>query len=282
MTGRVSVTGEVAGLVERALAEDIGSGDVTSSALIPEGARAVARFIAKDDFVAAGLEIAAEVFRQVDASIEWTRTVADGVQVTRGRELATVAGRARSILRGERTALNFLQRMSGIATMTRRYVEAVRGTRAVIVDTRKTVPGLRVLDKCAVAQGGGTNHRIGLFDAILIKNNHLEFSASAGAAVEAARAAQPGLQIEVEVRDRAELESALGAAPDIILLDNFTVEATRDAVALVRGRVPLESSGGITLENVRRYAEAGVDRISVGALTHSVRAADIHLQIERS
>jgi nicotinate-nucleotide pyrophosphorylase (carboxylating) len=280
--GPVSVTEDIAGLVERALAEDIGAGDVTSDALIPEDALAVARFVAKDDIVAAGLGVAAEAYRQVDSDAGWSAAVYEGASVTRGRELASVAGRARSILRGERTALNFLQRMSGIATMTRRYVEAVRGTRAVIVDTRKTVPGLRVLDKIAVAQGGGTNHRIGLFDAILIKNNHLEFSASAGEAVETARAAQPGLQIEVEVRNTAELESALRATPDIILLDNFTVEATRDAVALVQGRIPLESSGGITLENVRRYAETGVDRISVGALTHSVRAADIHLQIERS
>jgi nicotinate-nucleotide pyrophosphorylase (carboxylating) len=273
---------DVAGLVERALAEDLGSGDVTSNALIPAGTRAVARFVAKDGIVAAGLTVAAEVFRQVDPGIEWSAEVSDGSRVPSGGGLAAVSGCARSILRGERTALNFLQRMSGIATTTRRYTEAVDGTRAAIVDTRKTVPGLRVLDKYAVRCGGGTNHRFGLFDAILIKNNHLEFCASAKAAVEAARAANPGVGIEVEVRDMVQLESALGAAPDIILLDNFTFQATRAAVARVQGRIPLESSGGITIENVRRYAEAGVDRISIGALTHSVRAADIHLQIERA
>lgn len=266
-------------LVARALSEDIGAGDVTSDPLIPAGARGRASFVAKEAIVAAGLPVVGEVVGQVDPELLWSERVADGERVSIGGELAIVEGSARSILRAERTALNFLQRLSGIATMTRRYVDAVRGTRARITDTRKTIPGYRVLDKYAVVCGGGTNHRAGLFDAILIKNNHLEFHESAAEAVRIARAARRGLVVEVEVRDFEELDSALSGGPDVILLDNFTVGETRRAVDHVAGRVPLESSGGITLSNVRAYAETGVDRISIGALTHSVAAADIHLRI---
>jgi nicotinate-nucleotide pyrophosphorylase (carboxylating) len=271
---------DVRPLIQSALDEDVGSGDRTTEVLVPSSAAADAAYVAKEPIVVSGLTVAAEAVRMCDPSAVFSPEVVDGQFVDPGTVLARIEGRAATILTAERTSLNFLQRMSGIATLTRRYVQAVEGTRAVIVDTRKTVPGHRLLDKYAVACGGGVNHRVGLFDAILIKNNHLEFQPTPCAATRAARSVVgPDFWVEIEVRDMAELESALEADPDCILLDNFTPAEVRDAVGRVSGAVPLEASGGIDLDSVRAFAEAGVDRISVGALTHSVRAADIHLRV---
>jgi nicotinate-nucleotide pyrophosphorylase (carboxylating) len=263
-----------------ALREDIGSGDVTSRATIPSGARAAARYTTKQELVVAGLDVIQEIVRLVDPSLSFKTLQHDGASVASGTGLAEVRGSARSILTAERTSLNLLQRMCGIATLTRRYVDRVMGTRARIVDTRKTVPGLRVLDKYAVSCGGGMNHRLGLFDGVLIKNNHIAFHPSVTHVVEQARSQLGHLvKIEVEVRNIAELQNALKAGADVVLLDNFSPDETRKAVEIVGGRVPLESSGSITLETVRQFAEAGVDYISIGALTHSVPAVDIHLRI---
>jgi nicotinate-nucleotide pyrophosphorylase (carboxylating) len=271
---------EVQDLLQLAIREDRGGGDVTSEALIPPEARARAVYRPKHQLVVAGLGVAQEVARLCDPDLRFRSLVSDGDSVESGTVLAELEGSSRSILLVERTSLNFLQRLSGIASETRRYVDAVVGTRAVIVDTRKTVPGHRLLDKYAVRCGGGLNHRIGLFDAILIKNNHIEFQEDARSAVRKARQhADPALGLEIEVRDLDELMAALDGDPDVILLDNFTPDDTRRAVDRVDHKVALESSGGITLANVRQYAEAGVDRISVGALTHSVIASDINLRV---
>jgi nicotinate-nucleotide pyrophosphorylase (carboxylating) len=262
------------------LREDIGTGDITSRATIPAEARATARYVSKQAFVVAGIPAIQEVLRLVDPDVSFKALVVEGDSIQKGAPLAELRGSARSILTAERTSLNLLQRMCGIATLTQQYVERVQGTRARIIDTRKTVPGLRVLDKYAVTCGGGMNHRMGLFDGVLIKNNHLAFHASLTKAIEEARRHVGHLvKIEVEVRSLDELKTALGAGADVILLDNFTPELTRKAVDLTSGRVPLESSGGITLDTVRSFAETGVDYISVGALTHSAPAVDIHLRV---
>ena len=263
-----------------ALREDLGSGDLTSRATITANSRATGHYTTKQAQIVAGTVVAHAIARLVDPGLEFRILVCDGAAVSSGTVVAEIRGAARSILIAERTSLNFLQRMCGIATLTRRYVDRIQGTRARIVDTRKTVPGLRVLDKYAVSCGGGMNHRMGLFDGVLIKNNHLAFYASVMEAIQEARR-QVGhlVKIEVEVRDLQELQTALAAGADVILLDNFTPVETRKAVEMVAGRVPVESSGGITLENVRDFAEAGVDYISVGALTHSVSAVDIHLRV---
>jgi nicotinate-nucleotide pyrophosphorylase (carboxylating) len=262
------------------LREDVGTGDITSRVTIPAGARATARYVSKQALVVAGIAAIQKVVRLVDTDIQFKALAADSDSVDKGTPLAELRGSARSILTAERTSLNLLQRMCGIATLTRQYVERVQGTRARIIDTRKTVPGLRVLDKYAVTCGGGTNHRMGLFDGVLIKNNHLAFHSSITKAMEEARRHVGHLvKIEVEVRSLDELKTALAAGADVILLDNFTPELTRKAVDLAAGRIPLESSGGITLDTVRSFAEAGVDYISVGALTHSVPAVDIHLRV---
>jgi len=267
-------------LLLAALREDIGSGDITSRAVIPANARAGGRFTTKEALVTAGIPVVEEAVRLVDPALEFKTLESEGASVAPGTPIAEVRGSARSILTAERTGLNLLQRLCGIATLTRRYVDRVQGTKARIVDTRKTAPGLRVLDKYAVSCGGGMNHRMGVFDGVLIKNNHLAFHASVNAAVRAARAHLGHLvKIEVEVRSLEELEIALEAGADVILLDNFNPKQTRDAVKLVAGRVPLESSGGITLDTVRDFADAGVDYISIGALTHSVAAVDIHLRV---
>ncbi len=263
-----------------AIEEDLGAGDVTSKAVVPEGARAFAEYVAKEPLRVCGLAVAEEIVRICDAEVRFQPTTSDGAEIDTGEVLATLRGSARSILSAERTSLNFLQRLSGITTRTAEYVSALAGTRAQLLDTRKTVPGLRLLDKYAVACGGGVNHRVGLFDAVLIKNNHLVFQPSVTEAVRAARKrVNSSMKIEVEVRDLRELQEAIEGAADMILLDNFTAEQTRDAVEIVAGRVPLESSGGIGFVNIRGFAEAGVDFISVGALTHSVVAADIHLRV---
>jgi nicotinate-nucleotide pyrophosphorylase (carboxylating) len=262
------------------LREDVGSGDITSRATIPANARATARYTTKQALVVAGIPVVQEIVRLVDPQLEFKAVSTDGATVSSGTALAEIRGSARSILTAERTSLNLLQRMSGIATLTRQYVGRVQGTRARIVDTRKTAPGLRVLDKYAVRCGGGMNHRMGLFDGVLIKNNHLAFHPSVKQATQDARSHLGHLvKIEVEVRKLDELKDALDAGADVILLDNFNPEQTRKAVEIISGRVPLESSGGITLETVRSFAETGVDYISVGALTHSAPAADIHLRV---
>ena len=263
-----------------ALREDVGSGDLTSRATIPSSARATARYTTKQALVVSGVPVAQELVRLVDPAVEFKTLAADGASVSSGAALAEMRGSARSILVAERVSLNLLQRMCGIATLTRQYVERIAGTRARIVDTRKTVPGLRILDKYAVSCGGGMNHRVGLFDGVLIKNNHLSFHPSVAKAVEEARRRLGHLvKIEVEVRNQTELQSAITAGADVVLLDNWTPAETRKAVEFVAGRVPLETSGGVSLETVRDFAEAGVDYISVGALTHSVPAVDIHLRV---
>ncbi|MCS6847321.1 MAG: carboxylating nicotinate-nucleotide diphosphorylase [Anaerolineae bacterium] len=286
--GRSNVSPEVEAIVRRALEEDIGSGDVTTNCTVPVDLWLTGRFVAKAPGVIAGLEIAALSFWLLDERVKMSRLVEDGATVAPGQTIADVAGPARALLTGERTALNILQRMSGIATATRRFVEAVAGTRARILDTRKTAPGLRALDKLAVRIGGGMNHRIGLFDMVMIKNNHI--AACGGSIAEAVQrvrscavASSAGgkrLKIEVEVRDLRELEEALALGVDIIMLDNMAVEDMRRAVDIVNGRVKLEASGNVTLDNVRVIAETGVDYISAGALTHSVKALDISLWLD--
>ncbi len=268
----------------RFLAEDIGRGDATTDALIDPGQRAAGHLVAKSEVVVCGLPLARAVFRRLDPELTWTVFVPEGEKAGRGQKLAGVAGNARALLSAERVALNLLQRMSGIATATRRYVEAVAGTSCRILDTRKTAPGLRMFDKRAVAAGGGRNHRFGLDDGILVKDNHIRLCRGVGPAVEKARRSAPGLlRIEVEVETEPQLEEALAAGADLLLLDNRTPEEVARMVALARNRRPgvaLEASGGITLANVRAYAETGVDFVSVGALTHSVIAADISLELE--
>ena len=263
-----------------AVREDVGAGDITSHATIPANARATGRYTTKQTVVVAGVPVIREIMRLVDSDLQFEAIASDGASVPAGAVLAEVHGSARSILAVERTSLNLLQRMCGIATLTHQYVDRIAGTRTRIVDTRKTAPGLRVLDKYAVSCGGGMNHRMGLFDGVLIKNNHLIFHPSVAHAIQEARRNLGHLvKIEVEVRTLDELRTAVDGGADVILLDNFDAEQTRRAVGIVNGRIPLESSGGVTLETVCSFAEAGVGYISVGALTHSAPAADIHLRV---
>jgi len=267
-------------IVRRALEEDVGQGDVTSAWTLPPGLVGHGVFLCKASGVLAGLEVAREVFRQVSPEIQLDVARQDGDAIEPGDPLGTVQGPMAAILTAERTALNFMQRMSGIATATRRYARAVEGTGAVILDTRKTVPGLRVLDKWAVRLGGGQNHRMRLDDMVLIKDNHIAASNGITAAVQACLTRGPNRPpIEVEVKTWDELEEAVALRPERIMLDNMDVAQMRRAVEWVAGRVPLEASGGITLESVRAVAETGVDYISVGALTHSVEALDISLEV---
>lgn len=263
--------------IRRALEEDIGPGDVTTDAVVPPEATMQGRIIAKQQGVVAGLDVAAQVFLALDARVVFTPKVEEGACVEPRCALAHLSGPARALLTGERTALNFLGRMSGIATLTRRFADAVRGTRARILDTRKTAPGLRALDKLAVRLGGGQNHRIGLYDMVLIKDNHIDFAGSLAEAVRRARAAGAGVPIEVEARTLDDVRAALALDVDRILLDNMSLESMHKAVALTAGRATLEASGNVTLETVRRIAETGVDCISVGALTHSAKAFDLSL-----
>lgn len=247
---------------------------------MPAAKQSRAVFLAKQEGIVAGLAVVATVFRLVDAACQVSFAVSDGDRVRQGQRFGTVAGPTRALLGGERTALNFLQRMSGIATMTRRYVDAVRGTRAVILDTRKTAPGLRLLDKWAVRAGGGQNHRLGLYDMVLIKDNHIQAAGSITKAVQAVQAKNHlGLLVEVEVTSLQQLEEVLSLKVDRIMLDNMSLDEMRRAVAITAGRVPLEASGGVSLESVADIAATGVDYISVGALTHSVQALDISLDI---
>jgi len=268
--------------VQAALAEDVGSGDVTTLATVPAAAVASAVMVAREPLVLAGLPLAETAFRELDPGLALSSLVADGQSARAGQALLRLEGPARAMLTAERVALNFVQRLSGVATLTSRFVEAIRGTGARILDTRKTTPGWRRLEKYAVACGGGQNHRIGLYDMVLIKDNHLAALRGArpnaiAAAVCQARLAYPQLKVEVEADTLEQAEEAATAGADIILLDNMTPEQLRMAVQRIGGRAKTEASGGVNLATVRAIAESGVDFISVGALTHSARAVDIAL-----
>jgi nicotinate-nucleotide pyrophosphorylase (carboxylating) len=272
---------EVKPIIRRALREDIGDGDVTTRCTVPAQALLTGRFIAKEAGIVAGLEVARLTFALLDESVEFIPHLADGGHVAVGQVIATVGGPGRALLGGERVALNFLQRMSGIASLARSFVTAVQGTQAIILDTRKTAPGLRLLDKWAVRLGGAQNHRSGLYDMVLIKDNHIAAVGGIAQAVQRVRARDRQKRaIEVEVKDLAELQEALALTVDRIMLDNMSLDQMREAVRLTGGRVPLEASGNVTLENVAAVAATGVDYISVGALTHSVQALDISLKLE--
>ncbi len=268
--------------IRRALVEDVGPGDATTDSIVPAEATMRGQIIAKQDGVVAGLDVAQAVYETVDKEVDFRPQAEEGARVTRGQVLALVSGRTRSLLTAERTALNFLGRMSGIATLTRQFVEAVAGTKAVILDTRKTAPGLRMADKLAVTRGGGHNHRIGLYDMILIKDNHIDYAGSITEAVRRARFAQTGLEVEVEARTLEDVREALSLGVERILLDNMSLDMMAEAVKMrnefsrARHVVPLlEASGNVTLETVRGIAETGVDFISSGALTHSAKVFDV-------
>jgi len=267
-------------LVDQALAEDVGTGDVTTEATVDADARAVARIVQKAPGVIFGLDAAEATFRALDPDAQFQREVDEGLWREEGAPVLTVTGRARALLTGERTALNFLARLSGVATAAARGVRAISGTRAQLLDTRKTTPGLRVLEKAAVRAGGGVNHRAGLYDYVLIKENHIDMAGGVTAAVQRARAAAPTLGLEVECRTPEEVDEALEAGATRLLLDNMTPDQMRAIVEHVGDRAELEASGGITLDNVREYAESGVHWISLGALTHSAPALDLSLLVE--
>ena len=276
---------EVQQLIEMALAEDQVANDPTTDSLVPHDLQARGVIRAKAEGVLAGVDVALSVFKRVDQQLDTTAWLADGASVSLGNNLAFVDGQAASILRAERTAINFLQRMSGIATEAARYVKLAEGTRARIVDTRKTVPGFRLLDKYSVRMGGAGNHRMNLADGILVKDNHLEAMRHQGFGIDgivrkALDQAPHNLKVEIEVEDLTELQEALDAGAHIILLDNMPPEEMRQAVGIVAGRAVLEASGGVNLDTVRAVAETGVDLISVGSLTHSVKALDISLDLE--
>lgn len=280
------LTPHVQALIDMALNEDLGGGDATTDAIFPGHQRCSATILVKSDLVLAGAEIFEAVMRRVDPDISVSWSHHDGAQVPRMTPIGQLHGRVRSILKAERTALNFIQRMSGVATLTHSYAEHLQGTRTAVVDTRKTLPGWRVLDKYAVRCGGGKNHRLNLGSGVMIKDNHIEAAGSITEAVRRVREVAPHtLRIEVEVTDLVELEEAVKTGVEIILLDNMTTpkvaEAVKRAHALATGRPPLlEASGGITLSRLKELAEAGVDIISVGALTHSAVAADISLDVQ--
>ncbi|MFO7983982.1 MAG: carboxylating nicotinate-nucleotide diphosphorylase [Desulfuromonadales bacterium] len=269
---------EIDRIIRTALEEDIGLGDITTEATVAKGVTARAELVAKEDFVLAGIDVVRRVFTALDPGVAFEKLLEDGQSVSRGDVVAWIKGDAAILLQAERVALNLLQRMSGIATMTALFAEAIEGTGTIIVDTRKTVPGLRVLDKYAVRSGGGRNHRVGLFDGVLIKENHV---AAAGGIVEAIDRARSGVshiqKIEIETRNLDEVRQALDAGADVLLLDNMDLDTLRKAVELCAGKALTEASGGVNLETVRDIAETGVDFISVGALTHSVRAIDISM-----
>ncbi|HEX8947358.1 MAG TPA: carboxylating nicotinate-nucleotide diphosphorylase [Dissulfurispiraceae bacterium] len=269
-------------IIRLAVAEDIGHGDITSSLIIPGGERATARVLAKEDFILAGMPFVREVFASIDPAVEIKGYHGEGAAVRKGEVIAELSGRARSILAGERISLNILQRISGIATITRAYVEKASGLAVRIADTRKTVPGMRLMEKYGVRTGGGANHRFGLYDGILIKDNHIKVAGGVGKAIRLAKRAHHLLKIEVEVKDFDELQEALEAGADIVMLDNMPVEDMAKAVKTARRKnrgVLLEASGNVSLENIRMIAETGVDIISIGALTHSARAVDISMKI---
>lgn len=269
-------------IIRRALEEDIRSGDVTTSASLTGSETGLATALAKEDLVVAGMDVFREVFRLRDGGLLFETGLIDGARAPRGTILATVSGSLASILTAERVALNLFQRMCGIATLTRQFVDAVAGTEAKILDTRKTMPGLRILDKYSVRAGGGRNHRYGLYDGLLIKDNHIEAAGGIAEAVRRVRGQAPLMvKIEVEVKNLAEVEEALAAGTDVIMLDNMPVDAMKKAVQRIGGKALVEASGNVTLATVRAIAETGVDFISAGVLTHSARAADISLKVKR-
>jgi len=281
METEISLAPEILSSVERALNEDIGIGDATTNSIVPPDATLAGKIIAKQSGVVAGLVVMQVVFQFLDRQISFRTCARDGQRLNTGDTLAEIHGQARAILTAERTALNFLGRMSGIATLTRQFVDEVASTNAKILDTRKTAPNLRACDKMAVRCGGGENHRFGLCHMILIKDNHIEFAGTITNAVKQARDRSNDLEIEVEARTLAEVAESLDLGVKWIMLDNMSLAETRQAVALTNGRAKLEASGNVTLENVRLIADTGVDYISVGALTHSVRNFDVSLTVAK-
>lgn len=274
---------QVEQIITLALNEDIGTGDITTLSTIPADKTALGRFVAKEDMIICGIDLAKHIFGRVDPSIELKANFKDGNAVKKGDVIATVSGNAQNVLTGERTALNFMQRLTGIATRTHASVAEVAGTNAKITDTRKTTPGLRVLEKYAVRVGGGTNHRFNLADGVLIKDNHIAVSGGIKNAVKNARAVIPHtLKIEVEVETKEQLAEALDAGADIIMLDNMSYDLMRECVGIVAGRALVEASGNMGEKSLREVAETGVDIISIGALTHTVKAADISLKFQIS
>lgn len=268
-------------LIDLALHDDVGTGDITTDNIIPAGTRRKAKMVAKADGVVAGLPIAEMVFRKLDPDLVWTPKVEEGDKIKSGDVLVEFEGSYRALLTGERTALNFLQRLSGIATMSAKYADAVKDFPTVILDTRKTMPGFNKLDKYAVKTGGASNHRHGLHDMAMIKDNHIEVAGGITAAVNAVRSKiEPGIKIEVETTTLAQVQEAIDAKADIIMLDNMDTETMRKGVQLIAGRAKVEASGNMTLERLREVAATGVDYISIGALTHSVSALDISQRIE--
>ncbi|GAA5577648.1 carboxylating nicotinate-nucleotide diphosphorylase [Porphyromonas gingivalis] len=264
-------------LIDLAIAEDIADGDISSNAIIPQSEGAAATMVMKADGIISGMEVARRVFERFEA-VTWTPYVSDGDSVKRGQVILRVEGSYRALLQAERLALNFLQRMSGIATMTARYAEALKGTAVRLLDTRKTAPGMRITDKMAVRHGGGHNHRMGLYDMIMLKDNHIKVAGGIPQAIEAARRALPlSIKLEVETSNLAEVEEAVRYGADIIMLDNMDNDTMCEAVRLIAGRARTEASGNMTLERLQSVAETGVDYISVGALTHSVTAMDISM-----
>ncbi len=275
----MEIPSSVVELIKHAIEEDIGHGDITTALLVPEANESRALYVAKGNFVLAGMPFAEEVFRIIDPLVSFKVFYHEGAKVSRGDVLAEVSGKTRVLLAGERVSLNILQRLSGVATLTSQFVDAVKGTRAKILDTRKTTPCQRFMEKYAVRMGGGMNHRFGLFDGILIKDNHIEEVGGIREAVSLAKAGHHLARIEVEVENLKELQEAIEAGADIVMLDNMTARDMAEAVRFVNGRVTVEASGNVTISNVREIAETGVDLISVGALTHSVIAADISMKI---
>ncbi|MCL5037127.1 MAG: carboxylating nicotinate-nucleotide diphosphorylase [Chloroflexi bacterium] len=270
-------------IVEKALEEDVGPGDITTSILVPPGVKSRASLIFKEDGVLAGLDFADAVFKKLDPAVKFFPAASDGEFIKAGRTAASWEGNAAALLTGERTALNFVQHLSGIATYTRRLTDLLKGSRTRLLDTRKTIPGLRLAEKYAVASGGGKNHRMGLYDQVLIKNNHLEFYPDISEAVKKARSGAPeSIKVEVEVRKLDEIEPVINAGTDIILLDNMDDRTVGEAMKIIAGRVPAEVSGGITEDRLVVLKNIGVDYISMGKLTHSVKALDVHLLLEQA
>lgn len=270
----------ITNLISHALSEDLGNGDITSEATIPAGSTSEAVILAKQDLVLAGIDLAREVFHYLDPGIQFSPFAKDGDAVRSGTELARLSGNTRNLLAGERVALNLLQHLSGIASLTAHYVEKIKGLKAQVLDTRKTLPGLRQLEKYAVRMGGGKNHRMGLYDMILIKDNHIKAAGSITKAMASARKKSGQLKIEVETGNLNEVREALASKADIIMLDNMPLDLMSEAVQIIKGQALVEASGNVTLETIRAFAETGVDYISSGSLTHSAPAVDISMKIK--
>ena len=277
---RVDYLSQIDKIIDNALEEDLGPGDITTSAIIDSSLKGKARLLAKEEIILAGIEVFSRVFSRLDPEIVVECTYHDGDVVPNGYDIGIIRGSMRGMLSGERTALNFLQHLSGIATLTKRYVEKIGPSKVRVIDTRKTTPRLRILEKYAVRMGGGFNHRFGLFDGILIKDNHIAAAGSISKALAKIKANVPHtLKIEVEVEDIKGVEEAIVAGADAILLDNMSVKEMKEAVSIARGRVLLEASGGITLESIREISKTGINLISIGAITHSARSVDISLEV---